>query len=56
MHGKHDDIIHIDIARLSYKDNLPEYFNFKTYKMGHEFIDSQLLDIQKFLLGIKDYD
>ena len=24
--------------------------------MGHEVIDSQLIDIQQFLLGIKDYD
>ena len=56
MHGMHDDIIGIDIAKLSFKDNSPEYFNFKTYEMGHEVIDSQLLDIQQFLLGIKDYD
>tara|TARA_B110000196_G_scaffold54147_1_gene44774 strand:- start:957 stop:1595 length:639 start_codon:yes stop_codon:yes gene_type:complete len=56
MHGLHDDIISIDTAKLSYKDNSPEYFNFKTYEMGHEFIDSQLLEIQQFLLGIKDYD
>ena len=56
MHGKHDDIIDIDIAKLSFKDNSPEYFIFKTYEMGHEVIDSQLLDIQQFLLGIKDYD
>ena len=56
MHGLHDDIINIDRARLSYKDNSPEYFNFKTYEMGHEIIDSQLLEIKQFLLGIKDYD
>ena len=56
MHGMHDDIIGIDIAKLSFKDNSPEYFNFKTYEMGHEVIDSQLLDIQQFLIGIKDYD
>jgi len=56
MHGLHDDIIDIITAKLSYKDNSPEYFNFKTYEMGHEVIDSQLLDIQQFLLGIKDYD
>ena len=56
MHGLHDDIIDIETARLSYKDNSPEYFNFKTYEMGHEVIDSQLLEIQQFLLGIKDYD
>ena len=31
MHGMHDDIIGIDIAKLSFKDNSPEYFNFKTY-------------------------
>ena len=56
MHGLHDDIIDINKARLSYKDNSPEYFNFKTYEMGHEVIDSQLLEIQQFLLGIKNYD
>jgi phospholipase/carboxylesterase len=56
MHGLHDDIIDINTAKLSYKDNSPEYFNFKTYEMGHEVIDSQLIDIQQFLLGIKDYD
>ncbi|MDC0423072.1 hypothetical protein OAL85_02210 [Methylophilaceae bacterium] len=56
MHGLHDDIIDIETARLSYKDNSPEYFNFKTYEMGHEVIDSQLLEIQQFLLGIIDYD
>ena len=56
MHGMHDDIIGIDIAKLSFKDNSPEYFNFKTYEMGHEVIDGQLIDIQQFLLGIKDYD
>ena len=56
MHGLHDDIIDIDTARLSYKDNSPEHFNFKTYEMGHEVNSSQLLDIQQFLIGIKDYD
>ena len=56
MHGKHDDIIDVNIAKLSYKDNSPESFNFKIYEMGHELIDSQLLDIQKFVLGIKDYE
>ena len=56
MHGRHDDIININIAKLSYQKNFLENFTLKILDIGHEVIDKQILDIQHFLLGIHDYE
>jgi len=56
MHGRHDDIININIAKLSYQKNSLENFTLKVLDIGHEVIDKQILDIQQFLLGIHDYE
>lgn len=56
MHGNHDDIISLNIAKLSYKKNLSLNIDLKIYDMGHEVIDNQILNIQTFFLGVENYE
>lgn len=51
IHGTHDEIININLAKQSYeKYKINENFILKEYKMGHEVIEEEILDVQEFLL------
>ena len=51
IHGTHDEIININLAKQSYeKYKINENFILKEYKMSHEVIEEEILDVQEFLL------
>lgn len=51
IHGTHDDIININLAKQSYeKYKINENFILKEYKMGHEVIEEEIFDVHEFLL------
>ena len=51
IHGTHDEIININLAKQSYeKYKINENFILKEYKMSHEVIEEEVLDVQEFFL------
>ena len=51
IHGEGDDIIHIDIAKKSYIEiQKSKDFYFKSYKMAHEVIYEEIIDVKNFLI------
>ena len=51
IHGTHDEIININLAKQSYeKYKINKNFILKEYKMGHEVIEEEILDVRDFLL------
>jgi len=51
IHGIYDEIIDISLAKQSYeKYKINKNFILKEYKMGHEVIEEEILDVRDFLL------